>query len=264
MKQFKKAAIVVAATGLVLGLAWAQTSATLRVKPAAGSKFQYKVTMDTTSGGATAGGQSMKGTYNQWFIAKSKNAKGTVFEIKATNVKLTGGMGDMSTMEKAMEKQVVTATYSPLGAWISGDVTAGSMGAMSAQAGLQGVIFPQSAVKVGTKWTATVDIGKMIAAAGGQSGMKVESGGKIPVSYKVTGFKTIAGKPIVGISASMNGTVVMAMGQNKVNMNLKSTSTGQIDVRTGMVRTMTTNADVGTKFGQMVINQKIKMTMTLM
>jgi len=263
MKQFKKAAIVVTATGLVLAVAWAQTSATLRVKPAAGSKFQYKVTMDTTSGGATAGGQTMKGTYNQWFIAKSKNAKGTVFEIKATNVKLTGGM-DMSAMEKAMEKQVVTATYSPLGAWVSGDVTAGSMGAMSAQAGLQGVIFPQGAVKVGTKWTATVDIGKMIAAAGGQNGMKIERGGKIPVSYKVTGFKTIAGKPIVGITASMNGTIVMAMGQNKVNMTLKSNSTGQIDVGTGMVRTMTTNADVGSKFGQMIINQKIKMTMALM
>jgi len=221
--------------------------------------------MDTTSGGSTAaGGQTMKGTYNQWYIAKSKNSKGTVFQIKATNVKLTGGMGDMSTMEDAMEKQTITATYSPLGAWVSGDVTAGSMGAMSAQAGLQGVIFPQGAVKVGTKWTASVDIGKMIESAGGQGGMKVESGGKIPVTYKVTGFKTIAGKPIVGITASMNGTVVMAMGQNKVNMVLKSTSAGQIDVRTGMVRTMTTNGDVGTKFGQMVINQKIKMTMTLL
>jgi hypothetical protein len=45
---------------------------------------------------------------------------------------------------------------------------------------------------------------------------------------------------------------------------MKSTSSGQIDVGTGMVRSMTTNADVNTKFGQMVISQKIKMTMTLM
>jgi hypothetical protein len=263
MKHFKKAATVVTATGLVFAVAWAQTSATLRVKPAAGSKFQYKVVMDTTSSGGPAG-TAMKGTYNQWFIAKSKNSKGTVFEIKATNVKMTGGMGDMSAMENAMEKQVITATYSPRGEWISGDVNAGSMGAMSAQAGLQGVIFPQGVVKVGTKWTATVDIGKMIASAGGGNGMKIESGGRVPVSYKVTGFKTIAGKPIVGIAATMNGNIVMAMGQNKVNLSLKSTSSGQIDVGTGMVRTMTTNADVGTKFGQMVMNQKIKMTMTLM
>jgi len=262
MKLFNKAAIVVGATGLVLAVAWAQTSATLRLKPATGAKFQYKVTMNTSSAGA--GAQTMKGTYNQWFIARSKNAKGTVFEIKMSNVKLSGGMGDMSQMEKAMEKHVIKATYSPLGAWVSGDVTAGSMGAMSAQAGLQGVIFPQGAVKVGTTWTATVDIGKMVASAGGAGGMKVVSGGKIPVSYKVTGFKKVAGKSVAGISASMKGTIVMAMGQNKVNLNMKSTSAGQIDINTGMVRTMTTNADVGTKFGQMVINQKIKMTMTLM
>lgn len=262
MKQFNKAAIVVAATGLVLAVAWAQSSATLRVKPAAGSKFQYKVTMDMSGGQA---GQSMKGTYNQWYIAKSKNTKGTVFEIKATNVKMSGGGGmDMSAIATAMEKQVITATYSPLGEWVSGDMNAGSMGAMSAQAGLQGVIFPQGAVKVGTKWTATVDIGKMIASAGGGTAMKVESGGKIPVSYKVTGFKKIAGKSIVGIAATMNGNVVMAMGQNKMTISMKSTSEGQIDVGTGMVRTMTTNADVGTNLGQMVIKQKIKMTINLM
>jgi hypothetical protein len=261
MKHLKKAAIVAAATGLVFALAWAQTSATLRLKPAAGSKFQYKVTVNTTGGQA---GQNVNGTFNQWYIAKSKNAKGTVFQIKFANVKMSGGMGDMSAVAQAMERQIVTATYSPLGAWVSGDVNAGSMGAMSAQAGLQGVVFPQGAVKVGSKWTATVDMGKLMAAAGGGNAMKVESGGKIPVSYKVTGFKKIAGKSVVGISATMNGNVVMAMGQNKMNIGMKSTSSGQIDIGTGMVRTMTTNADVNTKFGQMVINQKVKMTMTLM
>ena len=145
----------------------------------------------------------------------------------------------------------------------------GSMGSMGAQAGAQGVIFPKGAVKVGSTWTATIDIGKLMGQAAGANGPKVVSGGKIPVKYKLVGFKTIAGKQVAGITATMNGTVVMSMGAQagaagQMKMGLKSTSSGQIDVGTGMVRTMTTDANVNMNFGQMVMNQKLKMTMTLM
>ena len=74
-------------------------------------------------------------------------------------------------------------TYSPLGAYVSGDLNKGNMGAMTAQAGVQGVIFPTTAVKDGSTWKATVDISKLMSAAGGGNGPKVVSGGKIPVTY---------------------------------------------------------------------------------
>ncbi|MDQ2986402.1 MAG: hypothetical protein M3R13_06735 [Armatimonadota bacterium] len=263
MKFAKKAAIIVAATGLVAAVAWAQGTATLRVKPAVGSKYQYKVTMNTSAGSGAGAGGNMNGTFNQWFIVKSKSTAGTAFEIKVTNAKMTGGTGDMSQVADAMEKQVIKATYSPTGEWVSGEMNSGTMGAMAAQAGLQGIIFPKAPVKIGSTWKATVDIGKMLGASGAQ-GLKVVSGGKVPVTYKVTGFKKVGAKTVVGISGVLNGTIVMAMGQNKMTMAMKSTSAGQVDVGTGMVRTMTTNANVGTNFGQMKMNQTIKMTMTLL
>lgn len=271
MKFSKKATLVVAAVGLVAALAYAQGNVTLRLKPAVGSKFQYKVTMNTTGGmGGGGAASAMNGTYNQWYIIKSKSAKGTVIETKITNAKMSGGGMDGNAMAEAMQKQVITATYSPLGAYVSGDVNMGSMGAMSAQAGVQGVIFPQTAVKVGSTWKATVDISKLMGAAGGANGPKVVSGGKIPVTYKLTGFKTIAGKQIAGIAATMNGNVVMSMGQaaqgaqGQMKLGIKSTSSGQVDVGTGMVRTMTTDATVNMNFGQMAMNQKVKMTVTLL
>jgi hypothetical protein len=266
MKLLTKAAMIVAAVGLVGASAQAQT-VTMRLKPAVGSKFQYKVTMKTTGSGGPGAGMGINGTFNQWFIVKSKNSKGTVVETKVTNAKLTGGGGmDTKALAEAMQKQVITATYSPLGAYLSGDQNDGSMGSMSAQAGLQGVIFPQNAVGVGSKWTATIDLGKLLGSQA--QGMKIVSGGKIPVSYKLTGFKMIAGKRIAGIAASTNGKVVMSMGQGgqsmQMTMNLKSTSAGQVDVNTGMVREMTTDATVNMDLGQMKIDQKIKMTMNLM
>lgn len=271
MKFFQKATLVAAAVGLVAAMSWAQGAAvTLRLKPAVGSKFQYKVTMNTTGGmGGGGAASTMNGTYNQWYIVKSKNAKGTVIQSKVTNAKVTGGAMDGKAMADAMQKQVVTATYSPLGAYLTGDVNMGNMGAMSGQAGVQGVIFPQAAVKVGTTWKATVDIGKLMGAAG-EGGPKVVSGGKVPVTYKITGFKTVAGKRVAGISAVMNGNVVMSMGQaaqgaqGQMKLGIKSTSTGQVDIGTGMVRTMKTDATVNMNFGQMAMNQKIKMTMTLL
>src|SRR5687768_7742254 len=271
MKVFKKATLVVAAIGLVAALAYAQGTATLRLKPPVGAKFQYKVVMSSTGGmGGSGAASTMNSTYNQWYIVKSKGAKGTVIETKITNAKMSGGGMDGNAMADAMEKQVITATYSPLGAYVSGDVNAGAMGAMSAQAGVQGVIFPQAAVKVGSTWKATVDISKLMGAAGGANGPKVVSGGKIPVTYKLTGFKTVAGKQVAGISAAMNGNVVMSMGQaaqgaqGQMKLAIKSTSSGQVDVATGMVRSMTTNANVNMNFGQMKMDQKIKMTVTLM
>lgn len=250
------------ASALVAAIALAETSVTLRLNPAAGAKYKYKATMDVSSGGGM-GAQNMKGSYTQWFIVKAKKPQGTTFQIKFANVNMSGGMGDMSKMEQALEKQTVTATYSPLAAYVSGDLNAGTMGAMSAQAGLQGIIFPSAAVKAGSKWTATVDFGKMLSRAGAGNAMKVVSGGKVPVSYKITGFKTIGGKTIAGITASMNGTIVMAMGQNKMTMKLKSNGSGQLDVRTGMVRTMATTTNVTTNFGQMNIQQTVKTTLTL-
>jgi hypothetical protein len=270
MRFIKRASLVVAAVGLVAALAYAQGSVTLRLKPPAGSKFQYKVTMNTTGGmGGGGAASTMNGTYNQWYIVKSKSAKGTVIETKITNAKISGGGMDGNAMAEAMQKQVITATYSPLGAYVSGDMNMGTMGAMSAQAGVQGVIFPQSAVKVGSTWKATVDISKLMGAAGGANGPKVVSGGKIPVTYKITGMKTIAGKPVVGISAVMNGNVVMSMGAQaqgggQMKLGIKSTSAGQVDVNTGMVRTMKTDATVNMNFGQMAMNQKVKMTVTLL
>jgi hypothetical protein len=269
MRFTHKAAVIAVAIGLAAAVAWAQGSATLRLKPAVGNKFQYKVTMNTSAGAAAGDAGKMNATFNQWYIVKARNAKGINFQIKVTNAKFTGGAPGMDPkqMEDAVEKSAINATYSPLAAYVSGDMNMGGMGAMAAQAGLQGVIFPQAAVKAGSTWTATFDIGKLVSSAGGQ-GMRVVSGGKVPVRYKLTGFKTVAGKQVASITGTMNGNVVMAMGQGQnqgqMKMNLKATSTFQLDTRTGMLRSATTNANVGTTFGNMNMNQTVKMTMSLM
>ena len=272
MRFISKAAILVAVTGLVAAVAWAQGTVTLRLKPPVGAKYQYKVTMNSSSGsGSSAGaGMAMNGTYNQWYIVKSKSAKGTVIETKVTNAKVSSGGKANAQLAEAMQKQVITATYSPLGAYVSGNLNMGNMGSMGAQAGAQGVMFPQGPVKIGSTWVATVDIGKIMGAAAGANGPKIVSGGKIPVKYKLVGLKTVGGKQVAGISATMNGNVVMSMGAQagaqggQMKMGLKSTSTGQVDVATGMVRSMSTDATVNMNFGQMIMNQKLKMTMTLM
>jgi hypothetical protein len=265
MKFFSKGAMLVAAVGTIAALAYAQGSVTLRLKPPVGAKYQYKVTMNTTAGSGGAGaGANLNGSFNQWYIVKSKNAKGTTIQTKVTNAKISGGQGvNGKQIADAMEKQTITALYSPLGAYVSGDLNMGQMGAMAAQAGVQGIIFPQGPVKAGSTWTATIDIGKIMAATGAQ-GMKVVSGGKIPVKYKITGFKKVGTKNVAGVSASMNGNVVMAMGETKMTLAMKSTSTGQVDVATGIVRSMASTANVGTSFGQMKMNQTIKMSMTLL
>lgn len=263
MKYAKRAAVIAGAVGILAAVAWAQSSVTLRLKPPVGSKYQYKVTMTTNSGMGNQGNMSMNGTFTQWMTVKGKDSKGTKIETKVTNAKFTGPAGmNGDQIAQSMNNQVITATYSALGAYVSGDMQSGTPGAMAAQAGAQGVIFPSQAVKVGSTWSSTVDIGKLMAA-NGAGNMKVVSGGKIPVNFKLTGMKTIAGKPIVGVSSTMNGTVVLAVGEQQMSLALKATGSGQVDVGTGMVRTWDTNANVGTTVGQMKINQTIKVTMAL-
>ncbi len=109
-----------------------------------------------------------------------------------------------------------------------------AMGSAMGQGG-QGVTFPKAPVKVGDTWKSSLDIGKMIGAAG--AGLKAN--GTIPLVFRLLAVK--GGEATVSMTAK--GSVGMNVGGRTLNFTMDLKSTSLIDTATGLTRSTSTTMD---------------------
>jgi hypothetical protein len=257
MSPSRYAALLILAGSAVLGQA---QSVTLRLKPPVGKAFSYAT--NTTI--KMVGGQSSTMTQAMNIVMRATSAAAGKITIESTiqSVKV-GGDGPAASAAPNIEKQlkgkkstiIVDSQGKPLGA------NGPQMMQQMMQGGLSNTYFPSQPVSVGSKWSNTIDLSKMVPA---QGGMKV-TGGKMPVNMTLRKFETRGGKRIAVIDMAMATTMAIngASPAQSMKMNLNTTGTTWIDVATGMPVESRTNAVTSSSFGGRQMNQNITSTMKL-
>lgn len=120
-----------------------------------------------------------------------------------------------------------------------------------AQAGINGISFPEGEVTVGKKWDKTIDITKILNDS--SMGMMTAKDAKMPMAFEVMAIKEEGGKTLVDIKMIIDTTFPIelaipgAEGPGKVKMVIDSLFT--IDAATGMLVKSTTKADTNSDLG---------------
>jgi hypothetical protein len=178
---------------------------------------------------------------NMTMTVISNSGGRVLIQSKISNVQMTGKNPAIAAQSKQLKSMLEGATTkvtmdsfgTPIAsATDSGNAMLRQM--MSNMGGAMGgmVVFPKAPVHVGTAWTATFDMAKMLGSM--MPASKIQ-GSKIPIRLKVLRFESRAGKRCAILSISMSGIVSMAMqpGQT-MSMQMSSTGTSAIDIATGM------------------------------
>nr|MBA3725721.1 hypothetical protein [Armatimonadota bacterium] len=217
---------------------------TLRLKPKVGGVYRY-VTTTTTTGGGQGGSQSSRQTSEQTVTVKNKVAAGYRIHTKITDVKSSGSAPRSSDEQmKKMLKGVTwevdvtpTGKVSNMTTSATGQTKAIVNAMQSMDIGFMGVVYPPGPVNIGSTWTTALDLSKMFKGLPGGNMLKITSGGKFPVRYKLTGVN--AGKATLAFS--MAGKTTMSMnspqaGQQvqKMTMDMKSTGTVKVNLANGL------------------------------
>ena len=127
-----------------------------------------------------------------------------------------------------------------------------------AQAGINGISFPEGEVTVGKKWDKTIDITKILNDS--SMGMMTAKDAKMPMAFEVMAIKEEGGKTLVDIKMIIDTTFPIelaipgAEGPGKVKMAIDSLFT--IDAATGMLIKSTTKADTNSDLGVISVVSK--------
>jgi len=260
------------ALALAVGVATCQANAqsvTLRMNLKPGTTYRQQTKMTTAM---NMGNQPMTMNMDQTMATKvsQKTAKG--FKVKTTveAIKVTG-TGPMANGGKSVEDSMRGKTMESeidLRGRTVGEVKGlpgmSQMGGMAggSGAGISGVEFPEGPVKVGSSWTTTMDLAKML---GSQSGMKM-SGKPMTTKYTV---KAISGQTVtLAIAVTANYAMTMGGGSGnqasgqKMNMTIAMSGTGTtvIDTTTGLPKSTDMKMTNTTNMGTMVMKQTITVT----
>lgn len=259
-----KPAVAVAIALSSLGVAGGQEAVTLRIKPPVGRQYRYAMVMDNkTSGMGGTGAMSMKVTTELVYSVKARKGTNTTMETRTTSAKVTAAPGSpmagmAAQFEKQLRGQTMTVTLDELGKMVSAP---GSSGATMAAGANTSVEYPRNPVKVGTTWSAVVDMGRLLAT----QGLKV-NGGKIPFRYKVAKIESVGGQTLVHLSQSAKGNFTTAAtgGPGPMKIGLDSSTAIVVEAATGMLRsskgtmTMTLSAGSMTMTQTMVVDMRLK------
>jgi hypothetical protein len=253
-------------TALLIPFILGQSSVTLKYNPPIGVTNKYRMTMAMNQ--VVAKMPPMQMTFTIDLSMKALSQKGDVFtiETRTSDAKVDiPASSPMAAMKPMMEKQmvgkVVTGQFDSRNRPIGGSAGANVPGVSNM---MQGLAFPDHAVKVGEKWTYNMDFSKLAATAPGAPAMS----GMIPVNLSILSAKD--GKATLGMAMKGTTTMPNPMGgatrgpAPKINVQMDTKGTIVIDIKTGTLVSMQANTDTITNLGGMAMTQHMTQTMTKM
>jgi hypothetical protein len=210
----------------VAAMAPAQQSVLLRLKTKSGQVFKY--TMKMQGSGPQAMNMAMQMNMK---VAAVKNGQVT---MNTTMGNITMNNRPLPPQAAAQLKKMLIVTVMDSRGRVLKTETKGVPGAPSG-GGTEGssVPFPEKAVRIGQSWTGDATI----------------QGKKVKTSYKLVGFKTIAGK---------SAAVIHATPQDMPQMKLDGPIVFSVEIATGFPLSMSMSGSVGGG----AQSQKMKMTMS--
>lgn len=148
-----------------------------------------------------------------------------------------------------------------------GDAAAAQMASMMsgtqdlyAQVGLNGLVFPEGPIEVGTKWAKEVDISKVVNEQG--QGMMSIKDGKLPLNYEVKAIAEEGGVKVVKIDLVSETTLTLQLqipgAENDGKMVLKNLGTFTVDMATGMIKKFESNGTSNLDLGMIQVATKMK------
>lgn len=248
----------------------------IRYAPPVGSVTKYRMTTSVAQalpGQATRNGMSSSVDLTLKVISRSGSQ--TTVESTTGKMKLDVPGGVPAASKKQAEaagsgaktQMVMDATGTIVSAKALGkgaNPMAAGMGQGFSSA-VQGLSFPNRAVKIGESWKATLDLGKFLKAAGSKglpAGMTIS--GVMPITTKLVATKQQGGKTLANLKFTMAGTMTMGMQGQSFPTKMNTVGDSWIEVGTGITHSMKTVATSATSFGGQTMTQKVTTTMTKM
>jgi hypothetical protein len=254
--------------------ATAQNAVMIRFAPPVGATVKYRMvnSMAQSMPGAP-GGNTMKTTADMSMRFVSRSGANTTIEVTTSGMKLdVPPNSPMAAQKKQMEAQmkagskmqvVMDATAKPISVKPIGQANAATANVMQAfSTGMQGVSYPNRAVRVGESWKTTLDSAALMKAAmpSMPAGMKVS--GKLPTTTKLVGVKKVGGKNLANLKLTMAGTMTMTMQGQNIVTKVSSTGNCWVEAGTGVTHSIKTVSSSTTSFGGRNLEQKMTMSMT--
>ncbi|MGE0001257.1 MAG: hypothetical protein AB7F50_07645 [Fimbriimonadaceae bacterium] len=257
-------------------LAIAQDAHVVRIKINPGTKLSTSSSGTTKMVFAGVMDDTMDSTTSiaQTFSFEPADGGKTKFTVATTDFKMEGGMMDqMGGDTNSVKKATLTGMFDDRGATTDvalNGVQEGDMMAtmvmmqpkeMFKQVGFFGVVFPEEAVSVGSKWNGTLNFAEILSSQ--SMGFLQNAKGEIPIENEVVAFESVDGMGCVKIKSFMDGKVtfdVAAPGmESSGNMTLTGVTHAWYSLADGLlVKSESSSASV-IDMGVMTINQSSEM-----
>jgi hypothetical protein len=143
-------------------------------------------------------------------------------------------------IKKMLEQGKTTSVYDNRYRPVNNQLSSASQtmqGIFQGAAGMLGnmTAFPAGPVHVGSTWSSTIDMSKL----GGPAMPGMQMSGKMPVNFKVAGFKTVSGRKCIQLAVTATGTLTMNFGKGKqATSNIKTTSIMLFELSSGMMESV--------------------------
>lgn len=261
-KNTMKRLLALAFVGLILvPFAAAQDSVLLRLNLTAGKVYRYQTKTTMTQSGGPMSADIAQTIENAMTIERKIGADYLIANkiLKASSSSKNKTMADMiQKQSKQLVGMVVRITYDARGNSKSAKVDGGNsqssqmVKAMTASnIGMNGIIFPEKAVRVGDTWKHTLDWNKLLGSLTSGMGFSMKFDKPLVINYKLTSVDRTAGK--AGVLCTIKGdtkATINGSGQSQqfgLSMDMKATMS--LDLKSGMILSSQTKSNLGFSMG---------------
>ena len=223
---------------------FSQGKVQLKLDLAEGKTLKYESTSAMKyEGNAMLEGMNQTTMMQMILKTGKKTPKGITVTTSLANIKVVAPGSTqleetMNSSMKSLQDAKMTAIYDSTGKCYDVKTTGGGeygqmmSGLSGLNAGFLGMTYPKAPVSIGSKWTAEVDIQKVM---GSMAGLKVKK--PLTVNYSLKAIQALNGKQVAVVSISINEKLTMdspeEAGGQSMEMALTSTGEAVCDVATG-------------------------------
>jgi hypothetical protein len=242
-----------------------QTEVLLKFQPPVGKTYKYVMAMDMSmEAGAQIPTTSFKTSVDFDLNVLSKKDDLTTIESKTSNAVVTVPPDSpmaaaKDEMIKKMNGQIVKSDIDS--SFHPHNVKGSQVDAMLNS--LQGLSFPDHAIKVGESWKATMDLQKYVGAAMGSTMPGMKMTGDMPIVNKLTSVDVVNGASVATINMSMKGDLTVSFSGIDFTMQIVAGGDYKLDVATGTMVSMNMTSDNKISGASGNMNQHIIQSMKL-
>jgi hypothetical protein len=210
-----------------------QAPITLKFQPPVGKTFKYHMTMAMKMDpGAAAPPMEMTTDSDIDMKVLSRANEISTIESRTSNAKITtppdSPMANMAEqMEKTMSAMVVESQFDSH--YNVKGIKGAPAGMESMSAGIN-MSFPTDPIKIGDKWSSSLDMGKMLGAMT----QGVEVSGKIPIKFTLEKVDQKGDQSLASIQILMDGDMTMSPAGQTMTVHMHGTGHFTVDLATGM------------------------------